>query len=124
MKIFNIKGRVLRSRISFLQSTLIVNLIFTIMFAIHLTMIEYNLQYPKYPSVRIYKKNLKDIEFPIAFKLCVIELNNNSIRYQKVGYKNEYDFFLGKSMFNENLFGWNGFTKTNTTFGSVEGTKL
>ena len=87
-------------------------------------MIEYNLQNPKYPSVRIYKKNLSDIEFPISFKLCVRELNNNNIRYQKHGYKNEYYYFLGESMFNENLFGWNGFTKTNKTFGSVEGTKV
>ena len=93
------------------------------MFLFHIAMIEYNLQYPDYPSVKIYKKNIKDIEFPISFKLCVRELKNPNFRYIKIGYQNEMDYYKGVSMFNRNHFGWNGFTKTNATLGSVEGMK-
>ena len=116
MKNINKKGR-----ISFLQSTLIVNITFMLMFVIHITTIGYNLHFPKYPSVHVYKKNIKEMEFPISFKFCVREINNNSMRYQRIGYKNEHHFYKGVSMFNESILGWNGFTQTNTTFGTVEG---
>ena len=122
MKNFYIKKGMV-SRISSLQSTLIVNLIFTIMFLIHIAIIEYNLQYPDYPSVRIYRKNLKDIEFPISFKLCLRELKNETLRYKNIGYYDNYHFYAGVSLFNRSHFGWNGFTQTHATLGSVEGMK-
>ena len=82
-------------------------------------MIEYNLQNPKYPSVRIHKKNLSDIEFPISFKLCAKELKNRKMRYSKIGYFNDHSFFSGSTK----CKGWNGCTETYKTLGSVEGTK-
>ena len=76
--------------------------------------------HPDYPSVKIFKKKMKDIEFPVSFKLCVRELET-TMRYSKYGYLDEYNFFRGNSMYNESLHGWNGFLETNSTIGSTQG---
>ncbi len=76
--------------------------------------------FPDYPSVKSYKKNMKDIEFPISFKLCVRELGT-TMRYSRYGYSDEYDFFEGRSLFNRSFLGWNGFSETNSTIGFTQG---
>ena len=61
--------------------------------------------------------------FPLLDLFPKRELKNPNFRYIKIGYQNEMDYYKGVSMFNRNHFGWNGFTKTNATLGSVEGMK-
>ena len=75
---------------------------------------------PKLPTIHIYEKNLKDIDFPLSFRFCV-EHKNTSARYQKFGYNNELMFFLGQSMFSYSTIGWAGHKEDHSTYGSVKG---
>ena len=77
--------------------------------------------YPDLPEIKVLKKDLKNIAFPLSFKLCVSEKHKSSDRYQKVGYHNDVDFFKGKSMFNDSLYGWSGHTENGSTFSNVQG---
>ena len=76
--------------------------------------------FPDNPSVRIYNRNLSEIDFPLSFKLCLYEQSDGSDRYLNIGYFNVYWFFEGRSMFGE-ILGWNGHLKHNQTIGSVQG---
>ena len=75
---------------------------------------------PIVPSIRVFKEDLEKIDFPINFKVCVHELENITARYQKVGYRHSYYFYLGISKFSF-VGGWYGHTKDNKTLGSLEG---
>ena len=77
--------------------TFFLNLVFLICFLVHIMSIGYTLKYPEYPSTVINNKELKDIEFPISFQLCIKELENVEKRYRNIGYKNFGDFFKGVS---------------------------
>ena len=102
---------------------IIVNCVFIIAFTVHVVMIAFNLIYPTIPSVKVYKKNYHDIDFPITFKLCAIEDRFSDYqRHNSVGYSRRHKFFLaGQSMFNKSLLGWMGHTVDGSTLGSVEG---
>ena len=50
---------------------IIVNLIFATVFLTHIAIIGYRRKYPENPSVRVFDKDLKDIEFPLSFKICI-----------------------------------------------------
>ena len=77
---------------------------------------------PDMPSTKIITKNLKDVNFPIIFKLCALKFKNDPYEhYKKVGYEDMLDFFKGKSMYNKSVIGWNGFHENGSTIGSVEG---
>ena len=69
----------------------------------------------------ILPKNLQDIVFPLVFKLCATETRDTFARYNNVGYVDDFDFFLGRSMYNASLFGWTGHTVNGSTFADVEG---
>ena len=98
------------------------NILFFFVFLGHISQIGYKLKNPEFPSVKVYKKQLKDIEFPITFKLCLWENNTSSERYKRLGYSSVTDFYSGDSMFDENNVGWNGHTTHNTTiYASVKG---
>ena len=99
---------------------LTLNLLFTFVFLGHILSIGCKLMYPDNPSVKIYTKNLSEIDFPLSFKLCLFEQKNASKRYLDIGYWNDYWFFEGKSMYGEH-FGWNGHSEDNETLGSVQG---
>ena len=103
-----------------LKLLLTLNLTFTIVFLGHIFGIGYKLLYPDNPSVRIYNRNLSEVDFPLSFKLCLFEQTNASDRYLNIGYSNVYWFFEGKSMFGEH-FGWKGHSENNETLGSVQG---
>ena len=103
-----------------LKLSLTLNLIFTIVFLGHIFSIGHKLLYPDNPSVRIYNRNLSEVDFPLSFKLCLFEQRNASDRYLNIGYSNVYWFFEGKSMFAD-YFGWNGHAENNETLGSVQG---
>ena len=100
---------------------LVVNLIFLIACVVHVTVNGYYILHPQLPSIRILKKNLHNIDFPLAFKLCVSEIKNSAHRYKKVGYLKSFEFFQGKSMHNNSLYGWGGHTKAGSAIASVEG---
>ena len=99
----------------------LVNISLVLICIIHVASILNTHLYPLYPDVHVYKANLKDIDFPLSFKICVFDLASNSdAKYQRWGYKRQWDFYLGKSMFNESLHGWNGHGPNGTTLGSTE----
>ena len=96
------------------------NLFFTLAFVIHLSTIAYDLKYPQYPSIRMRKTELRNIDFPLVFKFCVRDVKKTE-KFQKLGYDSRYNAFIGKSKFNESLFGWNGHTKNYSTLMPVRG---
>ena len=79
------------------------DIFFSIIFLIHVSSIGYNILYPEVPEIVVQKRNLKEIDFPMSFRICVNELDDIRSRYQKFGYRHFYDFFRGKSMFNDSL---------------------
>ena len=83
--------------------------------------ISYNQIYPDNPSLRMYKRPLEDIIFPITLKFCIRELENASARYQKYGYCNFWPFYLGQRCYGGNIFGWNGHTRNGSTIATVKG---
>ena len=100
---------------------LFINLMLVMFCLVHISMNGYYILHPDLPAIRVYKKNLQDIDFPLAFKLCATETRDTFARYNNVGYVDDFDFFLGRSMFNASLFGWTGHTVNGSTFADVEG---
>ena len=100
--------------------SIILNLALAIICCIHITIILISYLYPETPNVKKYVKDLKDIEFPVIFKICFEKANEDEI-LQAFGYKHMFDFYRGNSMYKKNVYGWNGHTKNGTTLGSVEG---
>ena len=96
------------------------HIIFTFAFVVHLSIIAYDLKYPQYPSVRIRKTELSNIDFPLVFKICIRDVENTE-KFEKLGYSNRYAVFIGKSMFNRSLVGWNGHTQDFLTLMPVKG---
>ena len=97
------------------------NILFFCVFLGHILRIGFKLKNPEFPSVKVYKKELKDIEFPITFKLCLLENNRSSERYKRLGYTTSIGFYSGQSMFDGNVVGWNGHTRNTTTLASLKG---
>ena len=81
---------------------------FTIACIIHVAFIGYNIIFPELPEIKIYSKDLKDIAFPLVFRLCAQEHQNPDKKYQKIGYKNAMEFFIGRSMYDWKHYGWKG----------------
>ena len=92
-------------------------------FIIHISTIAYNIKHPNFPSVKVYSRNLKDLdEFPLSFKLCARELTNITDRYKEFGYGGVYAFFQGsRGFFGGKWFGWAGHGEENKTLASVVG---
>ena len=99
----------------------IINVVFSIAFFVHITFIAYFLKNPLYPNIKVYQQDFSKTEFPLSFKICLRELENQTEIYENLGYKNVKDFFLGASMFEEHQYGWNGHRHNNLTFASVKG---
>ena len=76
---------------------------------------------PNLPEIKVYKKNLEEIEFPFSFLLCAYDLQNDTVKYNKMGYKDEVDFFRGRSKFNSSLVGWGGHTENGSYIGTAQG---
>ena len=77
--------------------------------------------YPDLPEIKVYKTDLKNIDFPLAFKFCVKEIENSLDRYTSLGYASDYDFFWGRSRFNNSLFGWGGHLANGSSIADVKG---
>ena len=52
--------------------------------------------YPTLPSQRVYKKDLKNIKFPLSFRICLHELTNSSERYKGRFIKNKKKLLMCK----------------------------
>ena len=98
-----------------------VNLFLAVAFIVHISYIFYYIVYPTLPEIKNYKKQLNEIEFPIAFQLCVEERANSTRRYNQVGYSDAWTFFYGQSKFNSSVYGWAGHMENGSTFGSTQG---
>ena len=103
------------------QIDIVLNSVFIVVCIVHISLTGYNILFPDLPSIKIQNKDLKDIEFPIFIQMCVSEINNSYDRYTNLGYKDHLDFYLGKSAYNETLYGWSGHSKYGSTLGTVEG---
>ena len=101
-------------------ATFILNLLFFVAFIVHISTIGYHMLYPNNPSIKIYEKELGNIDFPLSFKLCANVLNDFE-KYNRIGYSNEVQFFYGRGKFNRFTHGWNGHTENQSTIGSVQG---
>ena len=99
------------------------NLIFVLAFFIHATFIAFRIKFPSNPSVKVYKKELKDINFPISLKLCVEERVDFNKRYQDLGYDAVHMFFGGIGMHENGKLGWSGYSSydNGSILGSVGG---
>lgn len=97
------------------------NTLFMIACIIHVSFIGYYIINPELPEIKIYSKTLKDIDFPIVFRLCKNKLTNlNHSKYDEIGYKDTKSFFKGISKYNWKHFGWNGHTLNGSVIGSFE----
>ncbi len=99
----------------------IVNTIFAIVFFIHIAIVGYLGMYPEIPSVRVYDKDIKDIEFPLSFKFCLREQYDALKRYNKIGYFDKWAFFEGRPNYNKSYYGWAGRDRNKSTLGTVTG---
>ena len=101
----------------------IINFILIIFCIINSCELIYRLVNPRLPTNRVYKAALEDIEFPLSFRIC-LNYRFEIERYRDLGYDSRFDFYLGKSMYNKSLVGWNGHTKTGSTIGTTNGKKM
>ena len=61
----------------------------------HILFIGYYTINPVLPEIKIYSKPLKDIEFPLVFRLCTNKLLNlDHSKYREMGYKDAKGFFI------------------------------
>ena len=80
-----------------------------------------NILNPDLPEISVYKKELKDIDFPLSFLICIDQLQNDTSKYVEVGYKNVWKFYKGESMYNASITGWRGHTENGSKYDAVEG---
>ena len=98
----------------------LIKIILLVSCVIHISSIIETIFYPNLPSIKVYKKKLSNLEFPLSFRVCV-EVNNDAKEYQKVGYRNKYDFIRGKNLYNDSMIGWAGMKNDGYPFGIVGG---
>ena len=87
---------------------------------VHVIYIGYYNIFPDTPNVRVFKVNLNEIIFPIAFKICVADTIVNATRFQNLGYWGEWHYFRGQRIYDRKKIGWNGHTENGSTLGSVK----
>ena len=106
-----------------ISKRMLLTFIFGIAFMVHISVLIYTKLNPSLPEVKYYNKDLKDIDFPLAFRFCIKAKNTDAkIKLAwELGYSDLYTFFNGRSMFNNSIIGWNGHTENGSTIESVEG---
>ena len=96
----------------------IVNCLLVVACGLHVGYIVLNILNPEFPQVRIYKEQLKNIEFPISFQICVNEFNLTNAtneKYHKYGYDGLLEYFKGESRYNSTIVGWTGHKQNHST---------
>ena len=99
----------------------LLNLVFTIMCLCHVSFTLYNAVNPPRPEIKVYDKALKDVPFPILFKICGKEIYNSSRIIKEYGYEDEWSFFAGTSKFFKSIAGWQGHTENRSTLAPLRG---
>ena len=103
----------------------IVNCLLLVACGLHIGYIVLNILNPEFPQVRLYKEELKNIEFPISFQICINEFNltnSTNEKYHQYGYDGMMGYFMGQSRYNSTIVGWAGHKQNHSkaTF-TVEG---
>ena len=109
--------------VSFMNLKSLIKASMSLVFLTHVGYIGYELLYPEFPEIVNRKTSLKDLEFPIVFRVCATEANLTGAneKFHEVGYTDLWKFFHGESMYNDSFYGWAGHTENGSTIGSVEG---
>ena len=76
---------------------------------------------PNLPSIRVFEKDLKDVEFPLVFRICINKINQDDTELIKLGYSQYNSYFRGISMYNRSNIGWRGHTEDGKTIGTGTG---
>ena len=97
-----------------------INAFFIFVCFVHIIKVIYLSANPEFAETKMYGKQLKDIEFPIAFILCVSQ-ENFSQNFKRQGYFDEEHFFSGQSRYNEFDYGWFGHFYNGSTFETFQG---
>ena len=101
--------------------TTLIQIFLTLSCIIHVGYILHYILYPELPEIKVNKKHLKDINFPISFLICATNYVNQSGPYQEIGYSKISNFFKGISMFNDSILGWKGHRLNGSIYGTAEG---
>ena len=75
---------------------------------------------PSQTETHLKQKKLNDIEFPVVFKFCF----KNSFDLSKLkesGYSSVWDYFEGKSRYNDSIYGWAGHSADGSVGAGIEG---
>ena len=91
-----------------------------ILFVVHSSIVGWQELFPSETFTNVKEKKLDEIEFPAVFKICIYP-SANMTELAKVGYKDIWNYFIGRSSLNKNIFGWAGHTPEGTEIASVEG---
>ena len=109
--------------IKFNNFTYFINFILTLACIAQVVRISQNQVSPPNPDVKVYQRQLRDLEFPLAFIVCLVEWGDGPIKYERAGYKDQDNFFTGHR--NSGDFGWYGHQMENgSTIRSVEGSYI
>ena len=76
--------------------TTIFNISLLVVCAVHIFSIWRNILNPELPDIKIYQKLLKDIEFPLSFRICLFEIENAYEKYLNLGYDDDWALFTGR----------------------------
>ena len=98
----------------------LVNVILMVSCIIHIISIIESIFNPKLPTIKVFKRNLSDMKFPLSFKIC-FEGDGELKLYEKLGYNNKKDLIRGTSKYNDSIIGWTGHRADGFPFGTIEG---
>ena len=87
-----------------------------IAFTIQLVSVADKLLNPYETYTNIEQRKLREISFPIIFKIC-IKPGLDEAELNKSGYDGITNYFRGRSKYNSSLIGWAGHTKEGGIFG-------
>ena len=73
-------------------------------------------------NINKHEEDLLGKNFPIMIKIC-INPGFNDTAIIEAGYKNIFDFFVGRSKYNKSVYGWAGHTKDGGVVDSVKNIK-
>ena len=104
--------------LSSIKITKIVNCLLVVACGLHVGYIVLSIVNPEFPQVRLYKEQLRNVEFPISFQICVNEFNvtnSTNEKYQQYGYDGIWEYFRGQSRYNSTIVGWAGHKQNHST---------
>ena len=74
---------------------------------------------PTQTNINKHEEELLGKNFPIILKICV-NPGFNDTAINEAGHKNIFDFFVGRSKYNNSVYGWAGHTKDGGIVNSVQ----